>query len=208
VQRNAPANRDAALKAYRRLYYDYPTSQEAVDGQAGIERLQTADLIPPDRFKQELHARSGCFPPSAGRSLAPHSTHFPRARRVTMRDLVKLRVAECDYYLDRFRAAREGLQPYLKRGAREAEARFFYLTATRGQGDQSTYVELARKFVADYPDSPWSEETLNNLASHYIIVDDDDAADLAFRELSRRFPKSRYTERASWKVGVARLSDG
>jgi len=110
-------------------------------------------------------------------------------------------VAECDYYLDRFRAAREELQPYLKHGAREAEARFFYLTATRGQGDQSTYLELARKFVADFPDSSWSEETLNNLASHYIIVDDDDAADLAFRNLLQRFPKSRYSERAAWKIG-------
>ncbi len=60
---------------------------------------------------------------------------------------------------------------------------------------------LARRFVADFPDSPWSEETLNNLASHYIIADDDEEADLVFRELSRRFPKSRYAERAAWKVG-------
>jgi soluble lytic murein transglycosylase len=95
----------------------------------------------------------------------------------------------------------EGLQSYLKGASREAEARFFYLTATRALSEQDTYVTLARRFVADFPESPWTEETLNNLASHYIIVDQDDEADLVFRELSRRFPKSRYTERASWKVG-------
>jgi len=194
-------DRDAALKAYRRLYYDYPTSQEAVDGQAGIERLQTVDLIPPDRFKLELARAERLFSAKRWAQSRAAFDALSRSAQGDDEDLVKLRVAECDYYLDRFRAAREGLQPYLKRGSREAEARFFYLTATRGQGDQSTYLELARKFVADFPDSPWSEETLNNLASHYIIGDDDDAADLAFRNLLLRFPKSRYSERAAWKIG-------
>jgi len=194
-------DRDAALKTYRHLYYDYPTSQEAADAQDGIERLQTVDLIPPDRFKQELARAERLF---AARRWAQARAAFDvlsRSAQGDDEDLVRLRVAECDYYLDRFRAARDGVQPYLKGNAREAEARFFYLTAIRALGDQSTYVDLARKFVAEYPDSPWSEETLNNLASHYIIVDEDDAADLTFRELSRRFPKSRYSERAAWKVG-------
>ena len=194
-------DRMAALKAYRRLYYDYPLSVEAVDGQAGIERLQTPDVVPPDRFKLELARAERLF---SAKRWAQSRAAFETLSRTAQGDdaeLVGLRVAECDYYLDRFRAARDELQPYLKGASREAEAKFFYLTATRGAGDQSTYLELARKFVADYPESPWSEETLNNLASHYIIVDDDDSADLAFRELSRRFPKSRYTERAAWKIG-------
>jgi len=194
-------DRETALQTYRHLYYDYPTSQEAADAQAGIERLETPDLIPGDRFKKELARAERLF---AAKRWAQARAAFDVLSRVAPgddADLVGLRVAECDYYLDRFRAARDGVQKYLKGNPREAEARFFYLTAIRGLGDQSTYVELARKFVAEYPDSPWSEETLNNLASHYIIIDDDDAADLAFRELSRRFPKSRYTERASWKIG-------
>ena len=194
-------DRDAALKAYRRLYYDYPTSQEAVDGQAGIERLQTADVIPGDRFKQELTRAERLF---SVKRWAQARAAFDALSRAAQGDddaLIDLRIAECDYYLDRFRAARDRLQPHLKGGAREAEARFFYLTAVRGLGDQSTYLDLARKFVAEFPNSPWSEETLNNLASHYIITDDDDAADLAFRNLLQRFPKSRYAERAAWKTG-------
>ena len=38
-------------------------------------------------------------------------------------DLVALRIAECDYYLDRHRAARDGLKPLLKDDELEAEAR-------------------------------------------------------------------------------------
>ena len=55
--------------------------------------------------------------------------------------------------------------------------------------------------MKDHPDSEWAEETLNNLASHYIRIDDDAAADAVFRELYRRYPKSRYADRAAWKAG-------
>jgi soluble lytic murein transglycosylase len=194
-------DRVAALQAYRRIYYDYPLSTEANDAQAGITRLQTAELIPPDAFKLELARAERLF---SARRWAQARAGFQSLARAAQGDeaqLVGLRIAECDYYLDRHRAARDGLLPFLKNGPREAEARFFHLTATRALGDQRTYVALARKFVAEFPESPWSEETLNNLASHYIIVDEDDEADLVFRELARRFPKSRYAERAAWKVG-------
>ena len=201
-------DRESALKLYRRIYYDYPTSVEANDAQAGIERLQTPDLIPADRFNRELARAERLF--AAKRWAQARAGFEPLVRNALGDDaeLIGLRIAECDYYLDRFRAARDELQPFLKGASREAEARFFHLTATRAAGNQDSYIEMARKFVAEYPDSPWSEETLNNLASHYIIVNDDDEADLVFRELMRRFPKSRYSERAAWKVGWREYKNG
>ncbi len=117
------------------------------------------------------------------------------------KELVALRLAECDYYLDRFRASRDALSPYLRSASRKAEARFFSLTATRALGDNDTYVEQARALVEEFPDSTWAAEALNNLASHYVILDDDAAADEIFGELFRRFPESRYAERAAWKIG-------
>src|SRR4030095_15576251 len=117
------------------------------------------------------------------------------------KELIALRIAECDYYLDRFRASRDALMPYLGNASRKAEARFFYLTATRALGDNDAYVEEARALVDEFPDSTWAPETLNTLASHYVILDDDAMADEVFRELWRRFPQSRYAERAAWKIG-------
>src|SRR5882762_370893 len=98
-------------------------------------------------------------------------------------------------------STRDALRPYLKSAARKAEARFFSLTATRALGDNDTYVVEAGALVDEFPDSTWAAETLNNLASHYIILDDDAAADEVFRELWRRFPGGRYAERAAWKIG-------
>jgi soluble lytic murein transglycosylase len=194
-------DRDKALKAYRRVYYDYPLSAQASDAQSGIERLQTGDLIPSDRFARELERAGKLFD---ARRWAQARAGFEPLSRVAQGDdaqLIALRMAECDYYLDRFRQAREALRPFLKGISREAEARFFYLTATRALGDTSTYVELAQDFLTDFPDSTWTEEVLNNLASHYIIIDDDEAADAVFRDLYRRFPRSRHAERAAWKIG-------
>ena len=197
----AAGNRGKALEAFRRVYYDYPLSTQSADAQAGIERLQTTDLIPPDFFKLELARAERLF---SARRWAQSRAGFTSIVRVATGDdkaLIALRLAECDYYLDRFRAARDALRPFLDKAPREAEARFFHLTATRALGDLDTYVALARGLLADHPDGSWAEETLNNLASHYVIVDDDAEADRVFRELYRRFPEGRYTDRAAWKIG-------
>lgn len=192
----------AALAAYRTVYYDYPLSEEAADAQAGIQRLETPSLVAPDRFARELARAERLF---AARRWAQSRAGFePLQRAATSaddRELIALRLAEADYYLDRHRVAREALRPFLDDASRKAEARFFFLTATRALGDTGTYVRLARELVADFPDSSWAEETLNNLASHYIIDDEDAAADRVFRELAQRFPKGRYAERAAWRIG-------
>jgi soluble lytic murein transglycosylase len=204
----AVGHKDHALAAYRRVYYDYPLSDQANDAQAGLERLATPGLAGPDAFARELARAESLF---AARRWAQARAGFAPLGRVATGDqktLIALRLAECDYYLDRFRASRDALRPFLNDGPREAEARFFHLTATRGLGDRDTYVALARKLVADFPENEWAAETLNNLASHYLAVDEDQEADTVFRELSRRFPRHRYSERAAWKVGWLAYRDG
>ena len=204
----AAGERARALDAFRRVYYEYPLSPQANDAQAGIERLQTPELVAPDRFTLELARGEKLF---AARSWAQARAAFaPLAPVATSdtRELIALRLAECDYYLKRHRAARDALRPHLARSSREAEARFFHLAATRSLGDIDTYLALANRFIDDYPDGSWTEETLNNLASHYVIQNDDASADRVFRELYKRFPKGRYSDRAAWKIGWRAYKDG
>ena len=65
------------------------------------------------------------------------------------------------------------LEPLLETATRQAEVRYVHLTATRALNQRTRFVTLARGLVDDHPDSPWAEDTLNDLASHYITVDDD-----------------------------------
>jgi soluble lytic murein transglycosylase len=196
----AIGHRDHALDAYRRIYYDFPLTSRANDAYAGLERLEGRTSIPPERYQRELARAEQLF--AARRWAQARAAFSPLARLATGddRELIGLRLAEADYYLDRFRAARDGLREHLD-GRREAEARFFYLTAIGAMGDDATYRRLARDLVADHPDSDWAAEALNNLASHHIIADDDAQADTVFRELLRRFPQHRHAERAAWKAG-------
>jgi soluble lytic murein transglycosylase len=194
-------HREHALEAYRRVYYDHPLGAEASDAQEGIERLESASLVPPDRFARELARAERLF---SARRWAQSRAAFDALARAAQgedRRLIALRLAEADYYLNRFRASRDALRPHLEGGPREAEARFFHLTATRALGDRAAYVSLARRLVGDHSESEWAAETLNNLASHYIQLDEDEEADRVFRELFERFPRHRYSERAAWKIG-------
>jgi soluble lytic murein transglycosylase len=195
----AAGDRDKAINAYRKVYYESPLSPQAIDAQNLLSHLDTASLG--DKFKLELARAERVF--NARRWAQARAGFEPLASLASGDDkeLVALRLAECDYYLDRFRASRDTLSPYLRSASRKAEARFFYLTATRALGDNETYVEQAHALVEEFPDSTWAAEALNNLASHYIILDDDAAADGVFQELVRRFPDSRYAERAAWKIG-------
>jgi soluble lytic murein transglycosylase len=203
------AHAEHALAAYRRVYYDYPLSPQAVDAADGIARVETTPLVASDRFKRELARAEQLF--DARRWAQARAAFEPLLKAATGddRELVTLRIAECAYYLDRFSEARKLLQPYLAGSRREAEARFFHLTAVRGAGDSESFVSLSRGLIADHPDSEWAAETLNNLASYFIVMDRDADADAVFRELLRRFPRHRHSERAAWKSGwfAYRLDD-
>ena len=206
--REAAGEREEALDVYYRVYYEFPLASQASDAQAGIERLQTASDIPPDRFSLELARAEQLFDARRWAQARAGYASLARVARNDDRELVALRLAECDYYLDRHRAARDALRSLLETSSREAEARFFPLSATRALGAHDTYVTLARGLVADHPRSSWAEETLNNLASHYIIVDRDADADRVFRDLVRRFPQSRYGDRAAWRIGWESYKNG
>ena len=197
----AAGEREKAIAAYRRVYFEFALSAEAELAKTGLERLEPSAPMTPQRFELELGRAERLF--GARRYQAARDAFVPleQAARDDDKELVALRLAEADYYLRRYRASREQLRPYLTGAKREAEARFFYLTATRALGDIETYRALARSLVNDFPQVSWTEETLNNLASHFIIDNDDARADEVFRELYARFPQGRHAERAAWKIG-------
>ena len=87
----ADGDREKALKAYRRVYYDFPLSEQAIDAQSGIERLETPSLVSPDRFKQELARAERLF--GARRWAQARAAFVPLARAAAGDDrtLVALR---------------------------------------------------------------------------------------------------------------------
>jgi soluble lytic murein transglycosylase len=192
---------ERALRTYRRVYDEFPTSEQASAAEEAIEALKSQPGIPADRVPALLARAQRLF--EARQWTEARAGFAPLLSRVTGddRELVTLRLAECDNYLNRRTAARDRLAPLLETATREAEARYFHLTATRAIRQHTRFVALARGLITDHPNSPWAEDTLNDLGSHYITIDEDERADEVFRELVRRFPGGRYADRAAWKIG-------
>jgi tetratricopeptide (TPR) repeat protein len=107
----AAGDRSKAIDAYRKVYYESPLSLQALDAQSLLARLDEA--APSDRFKLELARAERLF--NARRWAQARAGFAPLVGLASGDDkeLIALRLAECDYYLDRFRASRDALMPFL-----------------------------------------------------------------------------------------------
>ena len=195
----ASGNRAKAAEAYLRVYYEYPLTDAANIAQSALGSLQ--DLVVRKDYKLDL-----------GRALILFGAkRYTDAKNALLaiqgqasgddREVIDLRIAECEYFLKRYPYARDGVRPYLENAARRAEAKFFYLSAVRALGDADQAVELTRALVTEFPESSWSSEALNNLGTHYIVTNQDDLAAQTFKDLFEKFPASPHSERAAWKYG-------
>jgi soluble lytic murein transglycosylase len=201
----ASGDRPRALAAFRRVYFEFPLSELATAARDQV--VQLSGLDENTRLRQDFALELGRAQRVFGaKRYAEALSSFEALRNLAdgdNRELAGLRIAEAQFYLGRFRQAIDGTRPFLNGASRKIEARFFNLSAMRGAGDHSGYVAAARKLIEDAKanDGPWVEETLNNLGTHYILVDEDDTAIDVFREYYEKFPTGKYAQRAAWKLG-------
>ena len=208
-------DRSRAVDAYSRVYYEFPLSDLAAEARAELDRLELEPVAPQSaRYRLDLGRAERMF---AARRYADAQTAYEALRRYAAgddRSLITLRLAECDFFRGRYRQARESLRGLsadgpqqgapaqeLRRGPREAEARYFYASALDRLRLTSDSLTIARKLIDEFADSPWAEDALNDFATRYTRQDDEAAADGALRELYAKFPSGRYATRAAWKIG-------
>jgi soluble lytic murein transglycosylase len=195
----AAGEKRKAAAAFVRVYYEYALSDAAIEASSQLEALE--DLEVRSGVQTDLGRAATLF---GARRYADARSAYESLRSRTSgddREVVELRIAESDYFMGRHKASLDALQPWLNRGARQAEARFFHLSALRELGRHDDYVAQTQALVRDFPDSSWSEEALNNLGTHYILTTDDERAAQTFRELFEKFPTGTRGERAAWKAG-------
>jgi soluble lytic murein transglycosylase len=195
----ALGDRAKTAEALVKIYYEYPLTDAAVAAGSDLQPLR--DLIVRQGIKADLGRAAQLY--GARRyadARAAYAAVVPDASGED-RELAELRIAETDYFLQRYQAAADGLRPWLDRGARQAESRFFYLSAVRGLGRDEEFLTRTQALVADFPESTWAEEALNNLGTYYILKDDDEAAAKTFDQLFEKFPTGPRAERAAWKSG-------
>ena len=187
-----------SVEALQRAYYDYPTTAEADRAGEALDK-QDVDLDAPFAPKELARAET-LF---QARRWTGAKASYDRVKSFVTgadRDRVTIRIAAAEIALGRHREGRDALRPYLT-GPLADEANFHFVTATRGLKLKDEHIALSRAFVEKFPTSPFADEVLNNLASAYIIDDQDAEADTVFREILDRYPAGRFAERAAWKAG-------
>ena len=195
-------NPEKATEAFSRLVYEFPFSDLAPVASDELTNLPIGPIAAgTNRYKLELGRAERLF----GAKRYPQArAAFDTLRSASQgddRELVNLRLAECDYFMKHARAARDGVRPYIEKASRQGEALFFYAIATRELGDHDEYQRTVRRLADDFSTQSWAEEALNNLATQYILQNDDVKADETFREMYEKFPQGHYAERAAWKIG-------
>ncbi len=199
----AAGDSEKASAAFSRAYFEFPFSDLSALAESELESLPN---VPPamagsTRYTLELGRAERLF---GGKRYAQARTAFERLRGAAQgddRELIALRLGECDYFLKRTRNARDEMRPFIDKASRQAEALFFFAVSQRDLGDTDAYLKTVHRLAEEFPEQSWTEEALNNLASYRIVQDDDQGADEAFREMYAKFPAGRYAERAAWKIG-------
>jgi soluble lytic murein transglycosylase len=195
-------DRRRATAAYRRVYDEFPTSAEAGEAEQALTRLGAWDDDWPVRAPREWARASTLF--TARRFTAARSS-YERLRDATSgadRNQALVRLAAIDVLTGNGKRARDVLAAHRgDPGDTGLEAQFYYLGATRIAGQHDAFEAATRAFVDSHAGSIWAEEALNNLATHHILVDEDDRAEQIFNEMLTRFPTGRNAERAAWRAG-------
>lgn len=193
--------RAKAIAAYRRVYDESPTSLEAGQAEQALTRLSAWAGDWSTRADREMARAATLF---TARRFAAARSSYERIRDASSanRNLAVVRLAAIDVVTGSGRRSQEILAD--RRGDQGdigLEAQFYYLGATRAAGQHPAFETATRAFVDKYPGSIWAEEALNNLATHFILTDDDDAAETIFNEMLTRFPAGRNAARAAWRSG-------
>jgi soluble lytic murein transglycosylase len=201
--RLASGDRQRAAESFAKIYYEYPLGEPAAAAEAELDDFKDLQAAkePAARARLEFGRAERLY---AGRRYPTARQAFERSLPLLNgdeRELAGVRIGECDYYLRRYRQAQTELGRYVDQGNRQAEARFYVLSAARDVGDHDEYVRQVRSLVAAMPTSPWAEDALNGLATHYVVGDEDEQADAVFRELYGAYPQGRHAERAAWRAG-------
>jgi soluble lytic murein transglycosylase len=200
IMRRRLGDTPGAIEAYRRVYFDYPLSAESATAEAELTELSALSTVPA-LAPRELRRADALF---QARRFEAARTAYARAGAAGLAPAdagrAQMRLAACDVRLRRYRQGLEALQQ-LDRSVAPDESGYYRLAALAGLGPRDTYRREAQAFVDTHPDSPFAAEALSDLATHFIVADEDDQADFAFRQIIDRAPSSRQAERAYWRSG-------
>ena len=201
---------DLAVKAFTRVHDEFSASAEASDSTKAL--LSLAPSFQAATAERLTVAMSRAHQLYAARQFPDARLAYEGVRPLVGkidRDLVDLRLAQCDARVKRYPEALAALEAYIGAGgANRDEAEYFRLGVLRDMGRHPEYLRDVRTFVDSGRNPVFVESALNDLGTHFILTDDDAQAAAVFTESYDRFPTGAFAGRAAWKAGWWAFSSG
>ena len=147
-------NTTLATQMLGKVYYEYPLSTEAIEAAASLTALNGAKFRPTEEtYKFDLGRAQLLY---GGRRFGDARKAFDALRPLASGDdrpLIDLRLAQCDFHLKRYAAARDALREYLDKAARGCPKRSSSISArcASSAAATSTSRSSARSSTATRP---------------------------------------------------------
>jgi soluble lytic murein transglycosylase len=197
--------RQKAMDVYLRVYCGYVNSKTASLAQKSLLALSPGALTGARNYKALLVRADNLLRAGENREAQALLLRLGKAREPDRLSSERrsLLYADAEYRLGKAAAA----LPYLRKitSADPAlQARAIYLEGacySRLDREESC-LKMRNRALELYPKSPFTEQLLLTVASHYDVSNEIEKAQEAYRELYQRFPSGEYAERALWRLSL------
>ena len=192
-----------AVRAYRRVYYHYPFSDQAAEAEKHLNalrrrlggrypkapphwRLARADaLLKSRKFSKAAQEYAWAIPGLDGDDL----------------ERAQVRLGSADYGRQYTTRAHQRLRPLrVKDPELDAERIYIVGECARRLRRIKEFRRRAEELGEKYPDSKWYEEALFSLGNYYLLRREPALYRRYYERSARAFPQGEYAARAHWKV--------
>jgi len=199
-----------AVDALETLYYELPRHERANNAGRRLTRLRKKLPEVPPSHLYALGLRRAELLMDKRRYRDDYNgfaSLLTRYSKVADRDLVRLRMATCQY---RRRQITASLSNF-KRVTREAlvpEALFYRAEVARRLRHKKTHLARVAELEARYPESEWTEAALWSLANHLASNDEPEEALVRYRQIVTQFPRGKHALEANWRLHWESFANG
>jgi soluble lytic murein transglycosylase len=192
----AAGDNQKAASAFRKVFYNLPTSFEAEAAGVELRKLGISGSVAERRTRADLLFKSRHYSEAAHdyRELLDQAGPSDRPG-------LQLALASALEKGDRSHDARQLLTSMgPQTGDAEAERLYLLSETARSTSDEDAVQRTLGQLRQFGPSSPWLEQALFSAANMYLLKRDYDRAIDYFRELQQRFPNGARSSYAHWKA--------
>ena len=184
----------------RRVYYNYPMSQQADLAENDLKKIPEAAMLPPVTYGEHEHRANGLYQGRRWPQAADEYKAMVAIVPAGQRSQVDIQLANALIKVGDNRGAKEALARIPDDGS-EASAEKWYQSAeiARNTNDDAELTNILQHMRATTPNSPWLESALLSAGNMYLLRQDYDHAIDYYKEIHDRFPNSSKAAYAHWK---------